>query len=391
MTLVHDFDTTLNRRNTQCKKWDTYGDDVIPMWIADTDFKCPEPIVKAIQKRAEHEVFGYPCIDKGYEEAVCGWQKRRLGWEAKPEWVEYTPAVVPAIVYAMRAFTNPGDNVLVQMPAYHPFHQVIPHNGRYIAPNRLLHGEDGAWSIDWEDMEKKLSEPRTTMFLLCSPHNPTGKCFTREELEKISQLCIKHHVFVVSDEIHSDIIYKGFKHIPFGSVSEGAANNCVVCVNPSKTFNIAGFRTGAAIIPNLNNHDRFYSEMENLKAFGRNIFGTLAVQTAYTECDYYADQLMEYLQGNLEYTRKFLEENIPQIKLGQIQATYLLWLDCSALGMDHITMMDFFLKKAKVALNDGYTFGPGGDGFMRLNIACPRAQLTEALKRMAAAVKTLGK
>ncbi|MDD4321554.1 MAG: aminotransferase class I/II-fold pyridoxal phosphate-dependent enzyme, partial [Acidaminococcaceae bacterium] len=299
MTLVHDFDTTLNRRNTQCKKWDTYGDDVIPMWIADTDFKCPEPIVKAIQKRAEHEVFGYPCIDKGYEEAVCGWQKRRLGWEVKPEWVEYTPAVVPAIVYAMRAFTNPGDNVLVQMPAYHPFHQVIPHNGRYIAPNLLLHGEDGAWSIDWEDMEKKLSEPRTTMFLLCSPHNPTGKCFTREELEKISQLCIKHHVFVVSDEIHSDIIYKGFKHIPFGSVSEGAANNCVVCVNPSKTFNIAGFRTGAAIIPNLNNHDRFYSEMENLKAFGRNIFGTLAVQTAYTECDYYADQLMEYLQGNL--------------------------------------------------------------------------------------------
>lgn len=391
MTLKHDFDATLNRKNTQCKKWDTYDDDVIPMWIADTDFKCPEPIVKAIQKRASHEIFGYPCIDRGYEEAVCGWQKRRLGWEVEPDWVEYTPAVVPAIVYAMRAFTNPGDNILVQMPAYHPFHQVIPHNGRYIIPNLLINNGKGAWLIDWEDMEQKLSQPRTTMFLLCSPHNPTGKCFTREELEKISELCIKHHVFVVSDEIHSDIIYKGFKHIPFGSISEGAANNCVVCVNPSKTFNIAGFRTGAAIIPNRNNHDRFYSEMENLKAFGRNVFGTLAVKTAYTECDYYADQLMEYLQGNLEYTHKFLEENIPQIKLGQIQATYLLWLDCKALEMDHTTMMDFFLKTAKVALNDGYTFGPGGDGFMRLNIACPRVQLAEALKRMAAAVNTLSK
>ena len=391
MTLVHDFDSTLNRKNTQCKKWDTYGDDVIPMWIADTDFKCPEPIVKAIQKRAEHAIFGYPCIDKGYEEAVCGWQKRRFGWEVKQSWVEYTPAVVPAIVYAMRAFTNPGDNVLVQMPAYHPFHQVIPHNGRYIAPNPLLHNEDGSWSIDWEDMEKKLSDPRTTMFLLCSPHNPTGKCFTRKELEKISELCIKYNVFVVSDEIHSDIIYKGFKHIPFGSISEAAANNCVVCVNPSKTFNIAGFRTGAAIIPNRNKHDRFYSEMENLKAFGRNIFGTLAVQTAYTKCDYYADQLMEYLQGNLDYTHKFLQENIPQIKLGPIQATYLLWLDCKGLNMEHSKMMKFFLEKAKVAMNDGYTFGPGGDGFMRLNIACPRAQLVEALERMAKAVKELSK
>lgn len=391
MTLVHDFDVIISRKNTQCKKWDTYGDEVIPMWIADTDFKCPEPVVEAIRNRAEHAIFGYPNSDKGYEEAVCGWQKRRFDWNVKPDWVEYTPAVVPAIVYAIRAFTNPGDNILVQMPAYHPFHQVIPHNGRYIAPNLLIQDADGEWAIDWEDMEKKLANPRTTMFLLCSPHNPTGKCFRREELEKISELCIKHHVFVVSDEIHSDIIYKGFKHIPFGSISEDAANNCVVCVNPSKTFNIAGFRTGAAIIPNRNNHDLFYSEMENLKAFGRNIFGALAVQTAYTKCDYYADQLMEYLQGNLEYTRKFLEENIPQIKLGAVQATYLLWLDCKGLAMEHSKMMDFFLEKAKVAMNDGYTFGPGGDGFMRLNIACPRAQLAEALNRMDKAIKGLNK
>ncbi|WP_432718329.1 aminotransferase class I/II-fold pyridoxal phosphate-dependent enzyme [Pectinatus frisingensis] len=206
---------------------------------------------------------------------------------------------------------------------------------------------------------------------------------------KINDLCIKHHVFVVSDEIHSDIVYKGFRHIPFGSISQSAADNSIVCINPSKTFNIAGFRTGAVIIPNRNNHDRFYSELENLKAFGRNIFGTLAVQTAYTECEYYADQLMVYLQKNLEYTHAFLEENIPQIKLGQVQATYLLWLDCRSLHMPHNELMDFFLKKAKVALNDGYTFGPGGDGFMRFNIACPKSQLEEALKRMADAVQNL--
>ncbi|WP_196593215.1 MalY/PatB family protein [Pectinatus sottacetonis] len=389
--LYHNFDAVIDRKHTQCKKWDTYGEDVIPMWIADTDFKCPEPIIKAVKKRAEHEIYGYPCIDRSYEKAVCHWQKCRFGWDVQQGWVEYTPAVVPAIVYAMKAFTNPGDNILVQMPAYHPFHQVIPHNGRYIMPNLLIENTDGSWSINWKDLAEKLAKPRTTMFLLCNPHNPTGRCFTRKELEKINDLCIKNHVFVVSDEIHSDIIYKGFTHIPFGSISQSAADNSIVCINPSKTFNIAGFRTGAVIIPNRNNHDRFYSELENLKAFGRNIFGTLAVQTAYTECGYYADQLMEYLQNNLEYTQVFLKENIPQIKLGQVQATYLLWLDCRDLHMEHDKLMEFFLKKAKVALNDGNTFGPGGDKFMRFNIACPKSQLQEALKRMADAVQNLTK
>ncbi|MEG0831265.1 MAG: MalY/PatB family protein [Acidaminococcaceae bacterium] len=387
--LKHDFDQVICRKNTNCKKWDTYADDVIPMWIADTDFKCPEPVISAIQKRAEHACYGYPCINKSYEAAVAGWQHRRFGWEVQTDWVEYTPAVVPAIVYAMRAFTHPGDNIVVHMPAYHPFNSVIPHNGRNIAGNKLIANPDGSWSVDWENFEKLLSDPRTTMFLLCSPHNPTGKCFTKEELNRMAELCAKHHVFVVSDEIHSDIVYRGSKHFPFGSISQTAANNCIVCVNPSKTFNIAGFRTGAAIIPNRNHHDLFYSEMENLKAFGRNVFGTLAVQTAYDECEYYADQLIAYLQGNLDYMHKFLVEKLPLIKMGKIEATYLLWLDCRALGMEHTAMMDFFLKEAKVALNDGFTFGPGGDGFMRLNIACPRAQLVEALERMAKAVNSL--
>lgn len=384
--MKHDFDSVVDRRGTNCKKWDTYGEDVLPMWIADTDFRCPEPIVKAIQERALHPVFGYPALSKDYENAVSSWQHRRFGWDVSPDWVEYTPAVVPAIVYAMRAFTHPGDRIIVQMPAYHPFHQVIPHNGRFIAPNPLREEADGSWSVDWENFEELAADPRTTMFLLCSPHNPTGKCFTKDELLHFAAICEKHHVFVVSDEIHSDIVYKKNRHIPFGHINEWAANHCIVCINPSKIFNIAGFRTGAAIIPNRHNHDLFYNELENLKAFGRNIFGTLAVQTAYTDCEYYADQLVEYLEGNLEYTHRFLTEKIPEIRLGVIQATYLLWLDCRALKMDHLRLMDFFLDEAKVALNDGYTFGKEGDGFMRLNIACPRSQLTEALHRMAKAV-----
>lgn len=383
--MKHDFDVVVDRRHTQCKKWDTYGEDVIPMWIADTDFQCPEPVLDAIRKRAGHGIYGYPVISKDYEEAVSGWQQRRFGWHVDPAWVEYTPAVVPAIVYAMRAFTHPGDRIIVQMPAYHPFHQVIPHNGRLIAPNPLIENPDGSWSVDWKNFEELAADPRTTMFLLCNPQNPTGKCFTKEELLHFAALCEKHHLFVVSDEIHSDIVYKGTRHIPFGSVSDWAAGHCIVCVNPSKTFNIAGFRTGAAIIPDADNHGLFYNELENVKAFGRNIFGTLAVRTAYNECGYYADQLVEYLEKNLSFTRRFLEQEIPEIKLGPVQGTYLLWLDCRAFRMDHLALMDFFLNEAKVSLNDGYTFGAEGDGFMRLNIACPRSQLEEALKRMAQA------
>lgn len=356
----HDFNQSINRVGTNCKKWDTYGNDVIPMWIADTDFLCAEPIIDAIKKRAEHAIYGYPINKKDYEKAIVGWQKKRFGWDIEVDWVEYTPAVVPAIVYAMRAFTHPGDNILVQMPAYHPFHAVIPHNGRYISEN-LLQYNQGKYSIDWDDFEEKLSDPRTTMFLLCNPQNPTGRCFTRDELTRMGELCLKHNVFVVSDEIHSDIVYKGHQHIPFGSLSREIADNCIVCVNPSKTFNIAGFRTGAAIIPNKHNHELFYNEMENLKAFGRNIFGTLAVEVAYNECEYYADQLMEYLQESLEYTKEFLVNNVPKIKLVEQEATYLLWLDCKDLEMDHNELMKFFLEKAKVAMNDGFTFGPRGD------------------------------
>jgi cystathionine beta-lyase len=387
--MKHDFDELVDRKGTECKKWDTYADDVIPMWIADTDFKCPQPVIDAMAKRVQHGIYGYPVNDKHFEESIVNWQKKRFGWDVDIDWVEYTPAVVPAIVYAMRAFTNPGDNVVIQMPAYHPFHDIIPNNGRHILGNNLILKEDGSYEIDFENLEELLSKKRTTMFLLCSPHNPVGKCFTREELTRMSELCLKHNVFVVSDEIHSDIIYKGSKHIPFGSISPKTADNCVVCVNPSKTFNIAGVRTGAVVIPNRHNHDLFYAPLEDNKAYGRTVFGTLPIEVSYNECDYYADQLLEYLEGNLEYLKNFISEKIPKIKVSKTQATYLIWLNCKELNMSPKELHKFFLEQAKVAMNEGSTFGPGGAGFMRMNIACPRSRLVEALNRMEAAINKL--
>lgn len=386
--LKHDFNEFVDRRGTECKKWDTYGEDIIPMWIADTDFKCPKPVVDAMIKRAEHGIYGYPVNSSNFNKAVKSWQKKRFNWEVDEEWIEYTPAVVPAVIYAIRAFTQPGDRIVLQTPAYHPFHEIIPNNGRIISANELVL-KNGRYEIDFADLEKKLSHPRARMLLLCSPHNPVGRVFTREELMRIGTLCLQHHVIVVSDEIHSDIVYAGHKHIPFGSLSAEMQNNCVVCVNPSKTFNIAGVRTGAAITPNKTLREAFRESVVNNKAYGRTVFGTLPMEVAYNECDYYADQLMEYLQGNLDYMLAYFEEKIPSIRVIKPEATYLIWLDCRGMGLEPDKLKDFFLEKVKVAMNEGASFGNGGVGFMRMNIACRRVVLEEALLRIEKAVKNL--
>ena len=385
----HNFDEIVNRRNTECKKWDTYTEDVIPMWIADTDYKCPQPVIDAMAQRVQHGIFGYPVNLNKFNQSIVNWQKKRFDWDIDVDMVEYTPAVVPAIIFAMRAFSQPGDRVVLHMPAYHPFHDIIPNNGRHIVGSLLVQGDNGDYQIDFDDLETKLSHPRTKIFLLCSPHNPVGKCFTEAELLRMSELCIKHNVLVVSDEIHSDIVYQGSKHIPFGKINEAAANNCIVCVNPSKTFNIAGMRSGAVVIPNKLIHKRFYAAVEDNKAYGRTIFGTLPIEVAYNDCDYYADEMLEYLQANLTYLKEYLKDNIPQIKVHNHQATYLVWLDCKELNMLPKKLNEFFLTKAKVAMNEGSTFGAGGVGFMRMNIACTKATLVKALERINKAVKEL--
>lgn len=388
--MKHNFDEIVNRRASECKKYEpSYPEDVIPMWIADTDFAVPAEIAEAISQRAKHPCYGYPVEAFAFEEAVCRWEKVRFGWDINPHWVKYANGVLPFLMYAIRACSYPGDKIVIQTPVYPPFFAITKNNGRQLLENKLVQDETGKYQIDFEDLENKLKDPRTKLFFLCNPHNPTMRCFTKEELTRMGQLCLKYHVIVVADEIHCDLTYKGFVHIPFGSISPEFAKNSMVLVNPSKTFNIAGFRTGAAIIPDAELRNNIQITIENNKNYGRTIFGMLSFITAYTKCDYYADEMMEYLEGNKDYLSDFLKKRIPSIRLGQPEATYLMWLDCRALQMEQPELKQFYFEQAKLGLNDGETFGAGGKGFMRMNIACPRATLEEALIRLERAVNGL--
>lgn len=386
----HNFDEIINRRESECKKYEpSYPQDVIPMWIADTDFAVAKEISTAIQKRAMHPCYGYPVESFEFEKAAQRWEKVKFNWDIDPTWVKYSNGVLPFLMYAIRAFSYPGDKVVIQPPVYPPFSAIVKNNGRQLLTNPLKQDENGKYQIDFEDLENKLKDPRTKLFFMSNPHNPTMRCFTLEELTKIGNLCLKYNVIVISDEIHCDLTYKGYKHIPFGMISEEFAQNSMVLINPSKTFNIAGFRTGAAIIPNDEMRNNIQIVIENNKNYGRTIFGMLSFITAYTECDYYAEEMMMYLEENKNYLVNFLRERIPTIKLAEPEATYLMWLDCKELHMTQEELKAFFFEKAKIGLNDGATFGVEGTGFMRMNIACPKATLVEALNRLEKAVNAL--
>lgn len=379
--MKHNFDEITNRRGTDCKKYAPvfYGEDVLPMWIADTDFRCPQPVIDAVRERAEHGIYGYPYDQDSFSAAVCRWMEARFGYKVAQEAVEYCPGVIPGVICAVRAFSNPGDKIVVQTPCYPPFRALVHNNGRELLENRL-ELKNGRYEIDFALLEKQLSDPRTRILLLCNPQNPTGRVFTREELERMLQLCVDNDVLVLCDEIHCDITYHA-KHIPFGALSELARNHSITFVNPSKTFNTAGFRTAAMIAPNLALKNRVHQELVNEKIFGRTVFGPLALVTAYTQCDYYADQIVEYLKENIRNLRERLQ-TMPKIQLIVPEATYLMWLDCSGLAMTHDEMKRFFDEEAKVGLNDGRTFGCEGEHFMRLNVAVPKAVLTEGLDRI---------
>ena len=380
----HNFDELIDRRNTDCKKYsqDFYDESVLPMWIADTDFRCPKPITDAISQRAAHGIFGYPYDQKDFAQAVCHWMNSRFGYAFGPEAVEYCPGVIPGVISAVRALSNPGDKIVVQTPCYPPFRALVINNGRTLLENRLILRE-GRYEIDFALLEAQLSDPRTRLLLLCNPQNPTGRVFTREELERTLALCVANDVKVICDEIHCDITY-GRKHISFGSLSEQARAHSVVFVNPSKTFNTAGFRTAAMIAPDENLRNRVHQELVNGKIYGRTVFGPLALVKAYTECAYYADELVEYLTGNIACLRQRLEQ-MPRIRLIEPEATYLMWLDCRDFGLPHSQVKAFFDQEAKVGLNDGMSFGSEGECFMRLNVAVPRSVLTEGLDRIQAA------
>lgn len=389
---MYNFDEIVERRGTNCEKWDglkeLYGrDDLLPLWVADMDFSAPPAISSALEKRGEHNIYGYTYCGDEYYEAVIGWMSRRHNWDIKKEWIVFTPGVVPALSLAIKAFTKPGDKVIIQSPVYHPFYDVIGNNGRHIVNNPLIY-KDGKYTMDYEDLEEKI-DSRTRILLLCNPHNPVGRVWTKEELNKLGEICLKNDIIIISDEIHFDIVYKDYNHTVMANISPEIRENCIVCTAPSKTFNIAGLQMSNIIIPNDKLRNRYKTEFENSRISGPNIFGIEALIAAYNNSEDWLDKLLVYLEGNRDYLINFVKERIPQIKVIKPEGTYLAWVDCSGLNMDPAELRDFFVNKCRLALNAGEMFGKEGQTFQRFNIGCPQAILGEALIRIEAGVNSL--
>lgn len=388
--MKYNFDEIIRRNETDCLKWDfveeRFGaNDLLPMWVADMDFLSPEEVRREIEKRLEHRIFGYTGRGKSYYEAIISWVLKRHGWEIKREWIQNNPGVVSTLAISILAFTKPGDRILIQTPVYPPFFRVIESNGREIVKNPLIASNSG-YEMDFDDLEKKF-QSGVKMMLLCNPHNPVGRVFTRDELLKLGELCRRYNVIVVSDEIHSDIIFKNHKHIPLASLSKEFSDFTISCIAPSKTFNVAGLSASLAIIPNKELMERFTDTMLGLGIDGSNLIGGVALEACYSYGEEWLEELLVYIKGNRDFALEFIEARIPQIKAVKSEGTYLMWLDCRGLDMENEELNKFMIEKAKIALNDGSTFGEEGKGFLRLNIGCPRSILKEGLERIENAIK----
>lgn len=388
--MIHNFNEYYERRGSDSKKYSQgkFAKDVLPMWIADTDFRVPKPVVDAIKERAAHETLGYPEELPEFSQVVKEWMKKRHGWDIDEKWVEFVTGVVPGAIFSIQAFTNPGDKIVCFGPLFGPLRDGVIDNGRQLIHSPFINEEE-VYLVDFEDLEKKLSDPRTKMFILCNPHNPVGKVFTEDELTKIGEMCLKHNVVIFNDEIHGDIVYKGHVHRCLAGISREIGNITVTGFNPGKTFNVGGIRTAGVIIPNDLMRSRFLAARKNCKAMGRNIFGQVAFIACYRNCEYYVDQMLEYLEGNLDYVEGFIREKLPEIKYRRPEGLYLLWLNCKGLGLKQNDLMRLFEEVGKIALNSGAEFGPEGEGYVRINIAAPRSTVMEGMARIERAVSSL--
>lgn len=385
--MKHNFDEVYSRQGSDCKKYDPakFGDDVLPMWIADMDFRCPEPVIKSVAERLQHECFGYPAELPEYSKYAKLWMQKRHGWDFDPKAVEFVTGVVPAAILAIREFSHPGDFILVHTPLYSPLREAVRDNGRQLVEQSLIE-KDGYYTIDFERMEQQLADPRCTMFILCNPHNPVGRVWTADELRKIGELCYRHKVIIFNDEIHADIVYSGYRHCCLPSLDPRFEEITITSFNPGKTFNVAGIRSAGVIIPNDELRARFIKSRKNNKAMGRTVFGQHAFIACYRDCEYYADQLVEYLEENQNMVAEYLATHIPEIRFRKQEGLYLLWLDCRKLNLSQPELTQLFVKAGKIGLNSGTDFGVEGTGFMRLNIAVPKATLQEGLRRLEKAV-----
>ncbi|CCY59829.1 hemolysin [Clostridium sp. CAG:632] len=381
-----DFDTIIDRKNTDCLKYDFakrrgMPEDVLPLWVADMDFKTSSYVEDALAERARHGIFGYSESQTPYFEIVRDWMKRHHDWEVKEPWLIKTPGVVFALAMAVKAYTEPGDGVLIQSPVYYPFSEVIEDNGRRIVSNTLVLGEDHKYHIDFEDFERQIKENQIKLFFLCNPHNPVGRVWTTEELTRLGDICLKYQVTVVSDEIHSDFIFRG-RHQVFADLKREYADITVTCTAPSKTFNLAGLLLSNIFISNRELRHKFRQQVNAAGISQLSPFGLVACETAYTQGEEWYQAMLVYVAENIAFTKEYVEKHLPGVEMVEHEGTYLVWLDFRKTGLSVEELEDLIVNRAKLWLDSGKIFGKSGEGFQRINVACPRQILEEALHRI---------
>lgn len=386
-----NFNEQIDRRNTASLKWDATEErfgkkGILPLWVADMDFKAPQAVIDAIKKQVDQGVFGYSLVPQSTYDSIINWLETYHNWKTEKEWITFSPGVVPAISSLINAFTEPGDGIIIQSPVYYPFFHMVKKNDRALLNNQLMF-TDGQYKIDFDHLEEIVQEHQNVkMFILSNPHNPVGRVWTREELIKLGDFCVKHDILMISDEIHSDLIFEGNTHIPLASISEEFANQTITCMAPSKTFNLAGLQTSYLVMPNKEHHRTYMSYYQSQGLSSPNSLGITALEAAYNEGRPWLDNLMEYITENLEFLISYIEENIPSLSVIRPEGTYLVWIDATKLGLHEKELEKKLVEEGEVAFNQGYTFGKGGEGFIRINLACPKATLEEALNRLKKAV-----
>ncbi|MGN0205137.1 MAG: MalY/PatB family protein [Coprococcus sp.] len=389
--MKYNFDEVIDRNGNRAAKYDErtkkFGTaDVIPLWVADMDFRTAQPIIDACKKKAEEGIWGYTSRPESYFEAVQRWEERRNNWVPDISLMSWSLGVVPALSAIVKVFSHTGDKVMIQTPVYSEFYDVVEAWDRIVLENQLVE-KNGQWVIDFEDFEAKAKEAK--IFLLCNPHNPLGIVWDPEDLKKMAEICIANDVLLVSDEIHSDLIFHGKKHTPTATLSDEIAKHIITCVSATKTFNLAGLQASTTIFPNVEIKQKFDRFWMNMDIHRNNAFSSVAMEAAYNEGEEWLEQLLEYLSDNFDFIKAYCDEYIPQIKPNIPDATYLVWLDCRELGMNNEELRKFMIEKAGLGLNEGYTFGRSLNGFMRLNAACPRSVLQKAMEQLKTAVEQL--
>jgi cysteine-S-conjugate beta-lyase len=382
---TYNFDEIIERRGTNCVKYDLleniFGNAcALPLWVADTDFRVPDFITDALRSRMDHEIFAYTYRPESYYTSIIDWMDKRHGWKIDKEMISFSPGVVSGVTMLIMALSNPGDKVIVQPPVYFPFFSIVRGSGRKLIENPLQL-KDGRYYFDFENLKKNIDK-RTKLLILCSPHNPGGMVWETEELQELGRICLGNGITIISDEIHSDLVFKGYKHTPLPMVSEELAANSAVCMAPSKTFNVAGLSSALVIIPDKKIRSKYEKVLHTLHLDGGNIFGTISTEAAYRDGAEWLSQLMDYIEANYSFLESFIQGKLPLIKIMKPEGTFLVWLDFSAYGLSETEMAKILVHRAGVALNPGKRFGTGGEGYFRLNIGCPRSILEEGLIRI---------